>query len=491
MHSRFRHLFKNKALLLALLFGLLSVTGGVAFPQTITVFLNRTNARVLQVFGTYYLVFSFLVVVLSALLMVLPFSRKRLGSGKTEYSRFSWIALLYSTGMGSGLLLRAVQEPVYYYRHPPVSHIDPEQLALQYTFFHWGFTPWAMYSLFGLMVAWRLYIKKKGNIVQAILPGSQSKSGAEITHLFIILITLVGVVASLGLGAGQFIGGLKTVAGCGLGNGGLLLTVSSIGLIATISALTGIQKMIRYLADFDLALSIGLMLFVAALLGGTSSLSPALRAFGSYLMHFPEMSLSIGDYRASQAFTHDWTVFYWAFWLAWVPFTGIFIARISKGRTIREFLFATIIVPAMATMLWFSVFAGKAIALVQQSGSYAGEYDDLFTSIYHFLRQLPLGSITVTVAALLVLIAIINSVDSAIFVLAMFSDHGNPDPAPAHKLSWGIIITVTSLGISALGADALLNAISKLLIIMALPFSILYGWQILCFLYQIINERKK
>ncbi|MBL7711941.1 MAG: BCCT family transporter [Chitinophagaceae bacterium] len=491
MRSRFRHLFKNKALLLALLFWVLSVTGGIVFPQAIIAFLNRTNARVLQVFGTYYLVFGFVVVGLSALLMLLPLSRKRLGSGKAEYSRFSWIALLYSTGMGSGLLLRAVQEPIYYYRYPPVSHIGPEQLALQYTFFHWGFTPWAMYSLFGLMVAWQLYIKKKGNIAQAVLPGSQNKTGVRITHLFIILITLVGVVASLGLGAGQFIGGLKVIFGWSIGDKGLLLTVFGVGLMATVSALTGIQKMIRYLADFDLALSICLMLFVALFLSGSASLDTTLQAFGTYLVHFAEMSLSIGDYRASKAFTEDWTVFYWAFWLAWVPFTGIFIARISKGRTIREFLFATIIVPAMATMLWFSVFANKAIALMQQGGSYAGEYEDLFTSLYHFLYQLPLGSITVTITAVLVLIAILNSVDSAIFVLAMFSDHGNINPAPVHKLAWGIIITATSLGISALGSDALLNAISKLLIIMALPFSILYGWQILRFLYQTINERKK
>lgn len=461
------------------------------FPKVIIGSLNVITALVLQLFANYYLLFGFLVVLISLVLIVLPFSRKRLGVQQPEYSRFSWIALLYSTGMGSGLLLRAVQEPIYYYTHPPVAHLSPHQLALQYTFFHWGFTPWALYSLFGLMVAWQLYIRKENNIAQAVLLGNKNKTFARFTYVFITLITLTGVIASLGLGAGQFVGGIKTFFQWNWGKPGLLVTVFCIGSVATLSALTGIQKVIKYLANFDMAASIALMCFVGLSLVCIDFVGPTMSALCDYLLHFSEMSLSLGAYHTSKTFTNDWTVFYWAFWIAWVPFTGIFIARISRGRTIREFLVATIIVPAIATMLWFSIFANKAISLIHEAGRYAGEYDDIFTSIYHFLYQLPLGNITVTLTALLVLISIINSVDSAIFVLAMFSDKGNINPGQHHKLSWGIIITASALGLTALGSATLLNAISNLLIIMSLPFSFFYGWQILSFLYRLIRGRRK
>ncbi|RYD99148.1 MAG: BCCT transporter [Sphingobacteriales bacterium] len=481
----------NRTILPAAIFGVLMVLGGMLFPEVIIRSLNVTTALVLQLFSNYYLGFGFLVVMISLVLIVLPFSRKRLGTQQAEYSRFSWIALLYSTGMGSGLLLRAVQEPVYYYTHPPVNNIPPEQLALQYTFFHWGFTPWALYSLFGLMVAWQLYIRKENNIAQAVLLGNKNKTFAQVTYVFITLITLTGVIASLGLGAGQFAGGIKTFFQWDLGNTGLLATVLCIGVVATLSALTGIQKLIKYLANFDMAASIALMCFVGLFLTGITFAGPTMSAFGDYLLHFTEMSLSLGTYRTSKAFTNDWTVFYWAFWIAWVPFTGIFIARISRGRTIREFLVVTIIVPALATMLWFSIFANKAISQIHEAGNYTGEYDDIFTSIYHFLYQLPFSSITVTLTALLVLISIINSVDSAIFVLAMFSDKGNINPRQHHKLSWGLIITAAALGLTALGSDTLLNAVSNLLIIMSLPFSFFYGWQILYFLFRIAGRKRK
>ena len=183
------------------------------------------------------------------------------------------------------------------------------------------------------------------------------------------------------------------------------------------------------------------------------------------------MSLSVGNFKASERFTKDWTVFYWAFWLAWVPFTGIFIARISKGRTIREFIFATILVPTIATIIWFSVFANSAFEIVKNSS--ISQFDNVFTSLFIFLEHYPLSIITVFSATILVLVSIINSVDSAIFVLGIFSDHGKEDPSKKHKIFWGIIITASAIGLSAVGSNDLLNAISNLLIILALPFSLL------------------
>ena len=190
---------------------------GLIIPQTFTETLNQVNVLLLSTFTSFYLWLGFLIVVFSMMLIFLPFSKQRLGNEQAEYSWFSWIALLYSTGMGSGLLLRAVQEPVYYFNHPPIQSTDLQSTALQYTFFHWGLTPWSFYSLFGLIVAHNLYNQKVHSFLEAIIPQNKSKLLKDGFNIFIILITIVGVVASLGLGTGQFIGGINSYFTINLG----------------------------------------------------------------------------------------------------------------------------------------------------------------------------------------------------------------------------------------------------------------------------------
>jgi glycine betaine transporter len=271
----------------------------------------------------------------------------------------------------------------------------------------------------------------------------------------------------------------------------LLVMVVFIGIVATYSALTGITKAIKFLADFDFTFSIILMLFIAFFLNFNTFIAQTAIAFYNYVIHFFEMSLSLGSYKTSEIFTQEWTVFYWAFWLAWVPFTGIFIARISKGRTIKEFLITTIFIPTIATVIWFSIFANSAFELIAAGDK--TQFNNVFSSLFVFLEHFPLHYITFFIAGLLVLISIINSVDSAIFVLGMFSDNGNENPSKTHKLAWGFIITATALGLSAIGTTELLNGISNLLVIMALPFSFLYGCIVFLFFKNIIinKEAKK
>ena len=451
--------------------------------------LSFSNNFILDKFGFFYLLFGLLIILFALSIVFLPISKKKLVETKPEYSYFSWIALLYSTGMGSGLLLRAVQEPMFYLQNPPITVYDSKQIALQYTFFHWGFTPWAMYSIFGLIVAYNLYNKKEDNFLTAIVSNATSSSMKKIIPLFIIIITIAGVIASLGLGTGQFISGLNQYFNLELGFKSLLITVSLIGVIGTLSALTGISKVIKYLADFDMTVSLLLLVFIACFLNFQDYFHNTILAVYHYVIHFFEMSLSIGSFKTSEQFTKEWTVFYWAFWLAWVPFTGIFIARISKGRTIKEFIFATIFVPTIATIIWFSVFANSAFEIVKNSNS--NQFNNVFDSLFVFLEHYPLSVLTVILAAILVLVSIINSVDSAIFVLGMFSDSGKENPSKKHKLFWGIIITTTAIGLTAVGSNDLLNAISNLLIILALPFSLLYLYMIVSFAYKLIKKQTK
>ncbi|MBK0368387.1 BCCT family transporter [Flavobacterium agrisoli] len=465
--------------LYGILFGAFFFISGIIAPESLLTTLQQFNHHLLSVFSGYYLAMGVIVVIAALVLLFLPISNRRLGDEKPTYSYFSWIALLYSTGMGSGLLLRAVQEPVYYLNNSPVVTNNAQETALQYTFFHWGFTPWAMYSLFGLFVAYNLYIKKAPNLLEAIVPQLKNKILQFIAILFIVLITITGVIASLGLGTAQLVGGLNYTFGTHFDTLFLLGSVLLMGVIATYSALTGITKMIKFLADFDFAFSILLLLFVAFFLHYETFFNHIFSAFYQYFIHFFEMSLAVGDYTTKGTFTQDWTVFYWAFWLAWVPFTGIFIARISKGRTIKEFLIATILVPTLATIIWFSVFASSAFEMIENGD--ATQFDNVFSSLFVFLEHLPFHQLTFLIAGILVAISIINSVDSAIFVLGMFSDQGNENPSKKHKLTWGIIITATALGLTALGTSDLLNGISNLLIIMALPFSFLYLYCIVTF----------
>jgi len=470
------------------LFGLFFFLTGLFAPAFLTEVLNKVNQNLLTVFGTYYLWVGLITVIAAVSILFMPLRKQRLGNEKPAFSYFSWVALLYSTGMGSGLLLRAVQEPAYYLNNPPVATANNKVTALQYTFFHWGFTPWAMYSLFGLIVAYNLYVKKVPNLLDAIVPYTKSKMIKYIATLFIVLLTITGVIASVGLGTAQVVNGIYYAFKVDFGTNFLLLMVVFIGIVATYSALTGIKKVIKFLADFDFTFSILLMLFIAFFLNFNSFLNQTALALYKYVIDFFEMSLSFGSYKTSEIFTQEWTVFYWAFWLAWVPFTGIFIARISKGRTIKEFLITTIFVPTIATVIWFSIFANSAFTIISMGDK--TQFDTIFSSLFIFLEHFPFHDVTFFIAGLLVLISIINSVDSAIFVLGMFSDNGNENPSKRHKLGWGFIITATALGLTAIGTSELLNGISNLLVIMALPFSFLYGSIVFLFFKNIIINKE-
>lgn len=461
-------------------FSLLFCSIGLLFPVWLNEKLTFLNQFILGYFQNFYLILGLLIVILALIILFLPFAKQRLGNEKPDYSYFSWIALLYSTGMGSGLLLRAVQEPLYYHQNPPIADKPIESLSLQYTFFHWGLTPWAMYSVFGLMVAYFVFIKKENNYMQAIRNLVKGKWIKAVIPYFIIIITISGVIASLGLGTGQFIGGINQYFHLNLGSETIIFTGLAIGVVGTLSARTGIIRVIKYLANFDVAVSLLLLFFVFVFMEFPHFFSNTFYAAKNYLLHFFEMSLAIGNYKPEAKFIQDWTVFYWAFWLSWVPFTGIFIARISRGRSIREFLVATIVVPTLASIVWFSVFGNSAFDIIKSNDP--SLYSNVFTSLFVFLESYPLSSITVITAAILVLVAIINSVDSAIFVMSMLSDDGKEEPSKTHKLYWGITITLLAVGLLALGKTDLLTSVSNLLVIMAFPFALIYLWIIILFI---------
>jgi glycine betaine transporter len=405
--------------------------------------------------------------------------------------------MLYSAGMGAGILLRAVQEPVYMMQNPPFnSPVDAQTLALEYTFFQWGFTPWAFYGLFAMIVGYSLFVKhKKVRVSNTIEDNIHNKAAREGIDIITILTTVFGLIAAVGLGTTQINGGLNHLSDADFGIGTTLCLAFLISALAFISVWRGVNKGIKMLSKFNIIITIGLLVTVFLSSDMAAIFGAFLRAGFAYLIDFVPMSIGYGNYNPGLDFLTDWTFYYWAFWIAWAPFTGIFIARISKGRTIRELLLGVMIVPSLGTFLWFSVFGTSAFQLIESWGSYQGEFGDVFSSIFIFFQHYPLSAVMNFTTILLLISFLVTSVDSAVLVLSMFTDQGKKIPRRSHRLMWSVIVFMTTLALIVLGHAKedidVLVAIQKLLIITSLPFSLLMLVMIPIFVNSLIRRAKK
>jgi glycine betaine transporter len=492
-------MFFNKAIdtqkltfILSLAFCLLFLLPAAFFPDVFKLKLEEWTVSSMGIFGNYYLWLGFLAVVL---LLILAFShtgKKTLGKEKPEYGWFSWIAMLYSTGMGGGLMLRAVQEPVYYFSNPPrTSVLSDSEFALQYTFFHWGLTPWAFYGLFGLIISYNLYIRKKSILGSAFL-GKRFESTIWVStvDLLIIICTLLGVVAGVGLGSRQLLSALVYWTEWNqLASGNAIFIVLLVCFLATFSAFLGVNRGIRVLSNLNIGMASILLAFIWLVGSEWSALGNLFKSMGVYLWEFVPMSLNLKSHQVSKDFLIDWTYFYWAFWLAWAPFTGVFIARISQGRTIRQFIVGVILVPSFGTFLWFSVFGGNAFWLLETGSVVLEDFISIYSSLFNFLDNFPLSNWSNAVASILVFTFLITSIDSAIFVLSMFSDKGKTEPNKRFRLFWGITIAIFAMAVIWIGKESLLESVSQLMILFALPFSFLFSGMILYFIYQLYFEK--
>lgn len=480
---------QKKTFLLTLLFVVIFLACSFFFPERFRAALSQGTAFTLEYFGGFYLVFGLGAVLVMVLVAFLPIGKIRLGVGPPEYSLISWIAMLYSTGMGAGLLLRAVQEPVYYFANPPrSSHFEPMDFALQYTFFHWGLTPWAFYGLFGLIMASRFYNHQGSLLVSNLLP--TRLKGANFTAMVDFLVTigtLLGVVGAVGLGSRQLLVSTATWAGMEhlTAKGGYLLVVI-VGGLATVSAFLGVKSGIRLLSNANIGMATLLLLMTWMMGSDVSVIWTFFHVLGGYLWEFVPMSLNWGKAKVSDEFLTDWTYYYWAFWLAWAPFTGIFIARISKGRTIRQFVLGTLLIPALGTFIWFTVFGSNAFALIADGTLIASDLDSIYNALFRLFNVFPLGWLGNGISLILIFTFLITSVDSAIFVLSMFSDSGKLEPKKRLRLFWGISIVTVTLAVMAIGKAQLLESVSQLLILVALPVSLLFVGLIGYWLYGIL-----
>lgn len=440
-------------------------------------------------FGHYYLYLGLACVLLLLLLAISPWGRIKLGQEKEkpEYSLWAWSSMLYSAGMGAGILLRAVQEPVMMRESPPFEGVHtPEVVALEFTFYQWGFTPWAFYCLFAVIIGFALFRDKRPIQVSSFLPEKWANPKAtRVIDIIAIITTVFGLISAMGLGSAQINGGLDHLYGSGQEIGLSILFVLLICALGGLSVWLGVDRGIKLLSKINIGFTLLLLLVIILQSNVGDSLALFGEAFYSYILDFVPMSLALGQFDPGIDFLTDWTYYYWAFWLAWAPFTGIFIARISKGRSLRQIILGGMLLPSLGTFLWFSFFGQGAFDQITTWGQYQGEFNNVFSSIFVFLSGFSFPEVMNLWVLVLLVGFLVTSVDSAVLVLSMFSENGETRPSRKIRILWTAMIATASVALLLLGnvyrEIDVLNAAQKLLIITSLPFALLMAFMILVF----------
>ena len=450
-------------------------------PTTSDLIFKAAQAWVIDTFGWFYVaaVAGFLLFV--TMLAIGPAGRLKLGPDDAEpdFPYISWLAMLFAAGMGIGLMYFAVAEPVQHYVAPPEAApgtFDAAREAMVITYTHWGVHAWAIYAVVGLSLA---YFAHRKGLPLTLRSGLSPLLGKRINgpigdavDIFAVCGTLFGIATSLGLGVAQITSGLHYVAG-------MQNTVTvQIGLIvvvmgaATISVLTGVDKGVRRLSELNLILAVCLMMFVL-LAGPTLFLLRAyVQNFGLYLDHFFVRTFTLYAYEP-RAWMADWTLFYWAWWIAWSPFVGMFIARISRGRTVREFVIGVLLVPTAFTFLWMTVFGNSAMSL--DMGGAAGAISravqaDLSTALFRFLEYLPGTAITSTLTIALVAVFFVTSADSGSLVIDTLASGGAEDTPRWQRVYWCVLLGLTAALLLVAGG---LGALQAATLVAALPFAVI------------------
>ena len=459
------------------LFVLWGIISSNSLLRTATALLNLTVDR----FGWFYLLSALTILLFALYLVFSKYGNIRLGKDddRPEYSYISWFAMLFSAGMGIGLVFYGVAEPVQHYMNPPMGieagTVAAANASLQYAFFHWGFHPWAIYGMVGLVLGYFMFRKGSNSLISStfypLLKDKVNGPIGKIIDILSIIATAFGVATSLGFGALQINGGLHEVFGIENKLAVQIIIIVIVTILYLISATTGLDKGIKILSNLNIGVAIGLMLFIL-ITGPTSFIFDSfITTLGGYFQNIVGMSLNLAPFGDS-SWIEDWTIFYWAWWIAWCPFVGIFIARISKGRTIKEFLLGVLLVPSAFSFLWFSVFGGTALNLeiFHGAGIVDAVQEDVTSALFTTLKQLPLGTIAAVLAITLITTFFITSADSATYVLGMLSSKGSLNPKTGIKLVWGLLQSSIAIILLISGG---LEGLETMLVITALPFAII------------------
>jgi len=418
---------------------------GTLFTDAARSTFNALQAGITAYFGWGYILIASCLLVFVLVLLVSPFGSIRLGGEDTEpdFPMVTWFTMMLSAGMGIGIVFFGVAEPLEHYVNPPLGGQGQSvRDAMRYTFFHWGLHPWAIYSCIALPLAYfhfrhGLPLAPRSMLYPLIGDRIYGWIGHAVDTLCTVG-TLFGVATSLGLGAQQINAGLSRVAGLEQTTGAQVAIIAGITLIATVSVVSGLKVGIRRLSEFNLGLFALILLFVLITGPTLFQIETFVASMGSYLQTLPTLSLETNP-GTSKGWQADWTLFYWSWWISWSPFVGVFTARISKGRTVREFILAAMLVPTLFGFLWFAVVGGAGVSLELESPGFASEaIENTALSLFSVLDELPLSDVTAVAAILLVIIFFVTSSDSGSFVDDMVTSGGDPNPPRIQRVFWAV-----------------------------------------------------
>ncbi|AUS77640.1 BCCT family transporter [Actinoalloteichus sp. AHMU CJ021] len=461
----------------------------VIFPSQAEEIIGTVQGSIVDGFGWYYVALVSGFVVFSLWVGIGHFGDIKLGKDdeEPEFSLASWLAMLFAAGMGIGLVFWGVAEPLNHFASPkPGVEGTPEQVGQQslvQTFLHWGLHPWAIYVVVGLAIAYAVHRKGRPvSIRWALEPllGDRVKGRwGDVIDVVAVVGTLFGVATSLGFGVLQVAAGLDFVGIDGVADStpALILLIGGITAMAIFSVVSGVKKGVKWLSNINMSMAAILMLFV--LIAGPTLflLREFVQSIGLYLQNLLQMSFDVSAMQGEEgaAWQAAWATFYWGWWISWAPFVGIFIARISRGRTVREFVAGVLLVPTVITFLWFTIFGGTGLyrELFGEGGLVVDGAVNTEGALFGVLGDLPGGMIVSVFAIVLIVLFFVTSSDSGSLVVDMLTSGGNPEPPTWSRVFWSVVEGLVAIALLVVGGDSGLAALQTTAIVIAFPFSII------------------
>lgn len=462
----------NKVFVISLIVVFAIVLWGLIAADNFAAVANSAFNFLVSKFGWFYLLTMSVFVIFAVWIAFSKFGKIKLGpdDSKPDYSFISWFAMLFSAGMGIGLVFWGVAEPLNHFINPMGMDGGTEaaaQFAMMKSFMHWGLHPWANYAVLALALAYMQFRKGKPGLISSVfipLLGEERVKGwiGKTIDILAIFATVAGVATSLGLGTLQINSGLNFLFGVPETSLVQILIVVIVTILFMISAITGLDKGIKFLSNLNVSIA-GVLVVLSIIIGPTLLIFTNLGQ--GILLYAKDLIVDANPFGKGEWYGW-WTIFYWAWWIAWAPFVGTFIARISRGRTIKEFIFGVLAAPTLASFVWFATFGTMGIEAGAEVATEAIAKTE--TALFVVMQHYPLGNIISLVAVLLLCTFFVTSADSATFVLGMMSSDGDLNPTVNRKVVWGAIQSLLALALMLSGGLKMLQTAS---IVAAFPFA--------------------
>ncbi len=460
----------------------LFVLWGVLAPTNLGEVMGEALNWVTGNFGWSYLVIGLGILLFLVFLAASPLGSIRLGkdTDRPEFSTLSWLAMILSAVMGIGLISYGVAEPISHLATPPHGLAEPGTpdaalRALQYSYFDWGLHAWGIFAIFGLAIAYSTHRKGRPTLVSAMfepLLGDKVHGPVGKTiDVLAVFATLFGTTTSLGLGAQQINNGLDRLFGISVTTPAQVVIIAVVTVLFTLSAITGVSKGIKYLSQTSTTLGIALFVFILVVGPTVFLVNLFIESLGLWASDFFRMSLqgtAFGDLEWMQW----WTYFMLAWWVSWGAFVGVFLARISRGRTIRGFIVGVMVVPSLVFFIWFCVFGGTAMYVDMFEGGTIAEQTtaDLNSAFFATLDHFPLAAVTSAIAVFLVVMFFVSGADANTYVLSMMTSHGTMSPKRSVLILFGVLTGATAIVLMLAGG---LQALQNTVIVTSFPFLII------------------